>query len=198
MPWTDLLRVVLTTMVLGAPLALSVWALLDAARRPRWAWALADRNQVAWMTTILAGILFVCAGLAISGWYLLRVRPVIAAAEAGREAPTIAASRWTVRADSPDEAWLALGAWRGLRAPGRLEAVDPADLRERADDLDRDEVLASYSIVSTPDDYVETYRPLITEVGADVVTLQTTSLDQESTIAMLGRDVLPELRLLGS
>ena len=121
-----------------------------------------------------------------------------AAAEAGRAAPTIAASRWTVRADSPDEAWQALGAWRGLRAPGRLEAVDPADLRQRADELDRNEVLASYSIVSTPSDYIEAYRPLITAVGADVVTLQTTSLDQESTIAMLGRDVLPELRSLGT
>ena len=121
-----------------------------------------------------------------------------AAADAGRNAPTIAASRWTVRAESPEEAWQALGAWRGLRAPGRLQALDPADLRQRADDLDRDEVLASYSIVSGPDDYVEAYRPLITEVGADVVTLQTTSLDQESTISMLGREVLPALRSLDS
>ena len=121
-----------------------------------------------------------------------------AAADAGRNAPTIAASRWTVRAESPEEAWQALGAWRGLRAPGRLQALDPADLRQRADDLDRDEVLASYSIVSGPDDYVEAYRPLITEVGADVVTLQTTSLDQESTISMLGREVLLALRSLDS
>ena len=119
-----------------------------------------------------------------------------AAAEAGRALPTIAASRWTVRADSTDEAWQALGAWRGLRAPGRLEAVDPADLRRRADELDRDEVLAAYSIVSEPADYVEAYRPLVTEIGADMVTIQTTSLDQETTIAMLGASVLPELRSL--
>ena len=121
-----------------------------------------------------------------------------AASEAGRPTPTIAASRWTVRADSSDEAWQALGAWRGLRAPGRLEAVDPADLRQRADDLDRAEVLSSYSIVSGPQDYIEAYRPLITDVGADFVTVQTTALDQESTIAMLGREVLPALRSLGS
>lgn len=87
MPWGDLFVVVVTTALLGAPLALSVWALLDAARRPRWAWALADRNQVAWMTMILAGILLVCAGLVISGWYLIRVRPVVAAAEAGQLPP---------------------------------------------------------------------------------------------------------------
>ncbi|MEA2009865.1 MAG: LLM class F420-dependent oxidoreductase, partial [Actinomycetota bacterium] len=112
--------------------------------------------------------------------------------------PTIAASRWTVRATSDDEAWEALGAWRGLRAPGRLEAVDPADLRQRADELDRDEILSAYSIVFDADDYIEAYRPLVTEIGADVVTIQTTSLDQEGTIAMLGAEVLPELRSLES
>ena len=121
-----------------------------------------------------------------------------AAADAGRPRPTIAASRWTVRADSPAAAWEALGAWRGLRAPGRLEAVDPAELRLRADQMEREEVLSSYSIVSGSDDYVAVYRPLITEIGADVVTIQTTSLDQESTIAMLGSEVLAALRALSS
>ena len=121
-----------------------------------------------------------------------------AAAEAGRAFPTIAASRWTIRADTADEAWQALGSWRGLRAPGRLEAVDPADLRRRADELDHDEVLAAYSIVSGPRDYVDVYGPLVTEIGADMVTIQTTSLDQEATIAMLGASVLPELRALDS
>ncbi len=121
-----------------------------------------------------------------------------AAVEAGRPSPTIAASRWTVRATSDDEAWEALGAWRGLRAPGRLEAVDPEDLRRRADELDRTEILSAYSIVSEAEDYVDTYRPLVTEIGADVVTIQTTSLDQKATIEMLGADVLPELRSLGN
>jgi coenzyme F420-dependent glucose-6-phosphate dehydrogenase len=120
------------------------------------------------------------------------------ASEAGRPSPTIAASRWTVRANSDDEAWEALGAWRGLRAPGRLEAVDPADLRRRADELDRDEILSAYSIVSRAADYVAAYQPLVTEIGADVVTIQTTSLDQEATIEMLGAEVLPELRSLGA
>ncbi len=121
-----------------------------------------------------------------------------AAAQAQRPRPTIAASRWTVRADSPETAWEALGAWRGLRAPGRLDAVDPADLRARADEMDRAEVLSSYTMVSGPQDYIDAYRPLVTEIGADVVTLQTTSLDQEATIAMLGSDVLPTLRALSS
>ncbi len=118
-----------------------------------------------------------------------------AAAEAGREAPKILATRWTVKADNESEAWESLGAWRGLRAPGRLEAVDPAVLRERADEMDRGEILSRYSVVSSADDYVQAYTPLV-EFGADVVTVCTTSLDQEATIAMLGADVLPRLRAL--
>lgn len=79
----DLLRATLLTLLFGAPLALTLWALLDAARRPQWAWSLAERNQVLWMTLILVGVCSVCGGVAISGWYLLKVRPVVAAAEAG-------------------------------------------------------------------------------------------------------------------
>ena len=48
-----------------------------------WAWALAGRNQVVWMAAILMGFLTVCGGLAVSGWYLWRVRPVVARAEDG-------------------------------------------------------------------------------------------------------------------
>jgi len=114
----------------------------------------------------------------------------------GGPMPTIVGTRWSVRAADADEAWQALLAWRGLRAPGRLEAVDPLELRERADQMPRDEILARYSIVEDADDYVEVYRPLITEVGADVVTIQTTSLHQEETIRMLGSEVLPRLRAL--
>ncbi len=120
-----------------------------------------------------------------------------AAAEVGRNAPHILATRWTIRAEDDNEAWTALGAWRGLRAPGRLEAVDPADLRERADEMDRSEILGRYTIVSSADDYVEAYTPLV-DFGAEVVTIQTTSLDQEATIAMLGSDVLPRLRAVAA
>lgn len=123
------------------------------------------------------------------------IDPAAAAAqEAGRKKPPVMASRWSVRSNTQDEAWEALSAWRGLRAPGRLEAVDPAVLRERADSMDREEILAMYSLVSSAQDYIDVYSPLITELHADVVTIQTTSLDQESTIAMLGDEVLPALR----
>ncbi len=118
----------------------------------------------------------------------------LAAQAAGRPAPRILATRWAIHAADEDEAWEALTAWRGLRAPGRLEAVDPADLRERADALDRSEVLGRYSLVADTAEIIDTYRPLVTELGADVVTIQMASLDQEALIAQLGADVLPVLR----
>jgi coenzyme F420-dependent glucose-6-phosphate dehydrogenase len=123
------------------------------------------------------------------------IDPARAAAESlGRPAPRILATRWALHAANDDEAWEALRSWRGLRAPGRLEAVDPQTLRERADELPRDEVLSSYSIVGDADEVAETYRPLIDEVAADIVTFQMASLDQEATIQMLGTEVLPRLR----
>jgi hypothetical protein len=69
--------------VAAIPLAISLWALLDAARRPRWAWALSGRRQVVWMAAIMFGVLTVVGGLAISGWYLVRIRPLVAAVERG-------------------------------------------------------------------------------------------------------------------
>jgi coenzyme F420-dependent glucose-6-phosphate dehydrogenase len=119
-----------------------------------------------------------------------------AAAAADRKPLPVMASRWSVFATNDADAWTALSAWRGLRAPGRLEAVDPAVLRERADGMERTEILGRYSYVASPDDYVAVYGPLVTDLRADVVTIQTTSLDQPGTIAMLGRDVLPALRAL--
>ena len=120
-----------------------------------------------------------------------------AAAAAGRAAPRILAARWSLHASSEADAWEALAPWRGLRAPGRLEAVDPRDLRERADEMPRQEVLGRYPIVADAQAVVATYRPLVEEVRADIVAFQIASLHQEATIAMLGAEVLPELRRLG-
>jgi lysylphosphatidylglycerol synthetase-like protein (DUF2156 family) len=65
------------------PLGISVWALLDAAHRPEWAWALAGKRRVVWMAAIMFGVLTVIGGLIISAWYLTAVRPRIRAAEDG-------------------------------------------------------------------------------------------------------------------
>jgi len=117
-----------------------------------------------------------------------------AAAGAGHPDPTVLATRWSIWAQDDDEAWRALTSWRGLRAPGRLEAVDPQTLRERADEMPRSEVLERYSRVGSAEDVVATYRPLIDDLGADIVTMQMTSLDQQALIATLGTQVLPALR----
>jgi hypothetical protein len=65
------------------PIALSLWALLDAARRPAWAWGLAGRSQLTWVGLTAFGLFLVIPGMAIATWYLLRVRPVVNAVEHG-------------------------------------------------------------------------------------------------------------------
>ncbi len=117
-----------------------------------------------------------------------------AATKAGRPMPRILGTRWSLHAADEGEAWKCLKSWRGLRAPGRLDAIDPQTLRERADELPRDEVLGRYSLVADANDVVETYRPLVDEVAVDAVTFQIASLDQPATIRMLGTEVLPRLR----
>jgi hypothetical protein len=74
---------IITATFACIPLGISVWALLDAAHRPEWAWALAGRRRVAWMAAIMFGVLTVIGGLIISAWYLTSIRPRIRAAEEG-------------------------------------------------------------------------------------------------------------------
>lgn len=66
------------------PIAVSLWALLDIAKRPAWAWGLSRRSRVVWMAAVLIGFCSVLGGLLISGYYLVRIRPEIADAEEGR------------------------------------------------------------------------------------------------------------------
>ena len=116
-----------------------------------------------------------------------------AAAERGGS-PLILATRWTVLADNDDEAWHCLLPMRGLRAPGRLETADPAELRQRADQMDRAELLNSYTCVRDAAGLIDAYRPLVTDVGADIVSIQVMSEDPMATIQMIGKEVLPALR----
>ena len=118
----------------------------------------------------------------------------LAASQAGRPTPTVVTTRWAIMAGNEEEAWQALYSWRGLRAPGRLQAVDPMTLRRRADELPREEVLGRYSRASTAKEIVDIYLPLIEDIDADVVTIQMAALDQEGLIDLLGSDVLPALR----
>jgi len=80
----DLVVALAIACVAAFPLGLSVWALLDAAKRPQWAWALAERRQVVWMAAIMFGTLTVIGGVLLCTWYLTKVRHEIAAAEEGQ------------------------------------------------------------------------------------------------------------------
>ncbi len=113
----------------------------------------------------------------------------------GRPGQTMA-TRWVVLAADEKEAWEALGSMRGLRAPGRLEEVDPMVLRQRADEMDRSEILGKYTVVADAAAIIEAYRPVVTDVGADVVSIQIASTNPERVLRMLGDEVLPELRRL--
>ncbi|MGE0492438.1 MAG: TIGR03557 family F420-dependent LLM class oxidoreductase [Vulcanimicrobiota bacterium] len=117
-----------------------------------------------------------------------------AAEEAGKPRPKVMTSRWSIYAANDDEAWKALYSWRGLRAPGRLEAVDPQTLREKADELPREEVLGRYSRCPNAEEIVKVYEPLVKDIEADVVTLQMAAVDQPGLIKLLGEKVLPALR----
>lgn len=120
------------------------------------------------------------------------IEPLRAAADG--KPRTVLATRWSLFASDEDEAWEALFSWRGLRAPGRLEAVDPATLRERADELPRSEVLERYTLVNDAAGIIDAYRPLVDDLKADIVTFQMASLDQPQLIELLGSEVLPALR----
>ncbi len=81
---SDLATAAAFVLACAAPLLLTLWALLDAARRPEWVWALAGRRRVAWLAAILFGAMTLVVGLAVSLAYLLRVRPDLAATETGQ------------------------------------------------------------------------------------------------------------------
>jgi coenzyme F420-dependent glucose-6-phosphate dehydrogenase len=108
----------------------------------------------------------------------------------------VLATRWVVFAADRDEAWEALGSMRGLRAEGRLEAVDPMVLRQRADAMDRDEILDKYTIVHDVEALIDAYAELVTDVGADYVSVQVASTDPSRVLELMKTEVLPELRRL--
>ncbi len=108
----------------------------------------------------------------------------------------ILSSRWAIFAKDKDDAYEAIKPWRGLRVENRLLEVDPSALREKADHMGRDEILGSYEITSDAQALIQTYAPLLSTLKSTIVMLQVTSIDQEKTIEMLGKEVLPQLRKL--
>ena len=70
-----------------AALALTIWALVDATKRPPWAWEAAGQNRTLWIV-LLAVALVVGLGIILTVVYLAAVRPkVIAAQDSGPALP---------------------------------------------------------------------------------------------------------------
>lgn len=103
---------------------------------------------------------------------------------------------WSIYAQNEEEAWNAILPLRGLRAPSRSDATSPLQLQKEADRLPRKDILNNYLQLKNPNDYLKAYSPLITQLKADIVGIQTTSNDQLGTISMLGKEVLPKLQKL--
>lgn len=70
-------------LIVGAPMMLSLFAFLDAARRPSWAWALAERRQAMWMALIGGAAITWVGGAIVAIIYLLTARPAVRDAENG-------------------------------------------------------------------------------------------------------------------
>ncbi len=120
------------------------------------------------------------------------IKPAIEAS-AGKKLDVLA-THWSVFAHSEDEAWRALRSWRGLRSPSRGSATDPQILQNEADSLSKQDVISSYSVLTSAQEFIDTYAPLVKDIKADIVGIQSTALDQEGLIDMIGKEVLPELR----
>ena len=102
--------------------------------------------------------------------------------------------RWTMFAESDEEAWTALRSWRGLRAPNRLNELDPEALRIEADSFPKEEIMSKFSRASSIADLENIYKPLVEEFNSEIITIQISSINQEETIKLLGKELLPKLR----
>ena len=74
--------VILLVVILAiAPIALGVWAIIDAATKPEAAWAVAGKSRATWIA-LIAVFTFMCplVGLVLSIVYLTSIRQQLAAA----------------------------------------------------------------------------------------------------------------------
>ena len=102
--------------------------------------------------------------------------------------------RWTMFADNDEDAWESLKSWRGLRAPNRLQELDPMVLRETADSLGREEIMSKFSRAGNIEELIDIYKPLVDDFESEIVTIQISSINQPKTIELLGKELLPRLK----
>ena len=79
-------------------------------------------------------------------------------------------------------------------APSRLQQLDPEALRIEADSFPKEEIMGKFSKAATIEDLVNIYSPLVDDFDSEIVTIQISSINQEETIKLLGKELLPKLR----
>jgi len=79
-----LVRPTITVAVALIPSAIVLVSLLTAARHPQWAWAFTRFTPVYWIAGLAIGVVVVPVGLIVSALFWWKVRPALAAAEAGQ------------------------------------------------------------------------------------------------------------------
>ena len=115
-----------------------------------------------------------------------------AATKAGKE-HLVLATRWTVLAGGPDEAWEALivhARPARPRPPGGDRPGRAADQGRRDGPRRRAGQLHGRPRRGTAS--INAYHPLVTDVGADIVSIQVMSADPMATIELIGKEVLPQ------
>jgi hypothetical protein len=75
-----------------------------------------------------------------------------------------------------------------------LQQLDPEALRIEADSFPKEEIMGKFSKAATIEDLVNIYSPLVDDFDSDIVTIQISSINQEETIKLLGKELLPKLR----
>jgi hypothetical protein len=67
-------------------------------------------------------------------------------------------------------------------------------LQNESDSFRKKDIVSRYSVLASPQEYIQTYTPLIKTLRADIVGIQSAAINQEALMAMIGNEVLPELR----
>jgi hypothetical protein len=56
---------------------IQLWALVNAARKPAWAWDQANKSKLMWLIILGVGLFFPVLGLIVAVWYLLATGPEV-------------------------------------------------------------------------------------------------------------------------
>lgn len=70
-------------LLVGGPIIITTVALLDAARRPEWAWLMSNRRRLLWLGMLVAGVITYFPGPVIATLYWFTARRDVRSIERG-------------------------------------------------------------------------------------------------------------------